>query len=70
MTDKPQSATGERKRQALRPLARMWPYLMRYRGLVVGAIISLVMAAATTLSLPTAVRRMIDTTASPMPTAI
>jgi len=60
MTDTPQSATGERKRQALRPLARMAPYLMRYKGLVIGAGISLVLAAATTLSLPTAVRRMID----------
>jgi len=60
MTDTARSATGERKRQALRPLARMGPYLMRYKGLVIGAGISLVMAAATTLSLPTAVRRMID----------
>ncbi|GAB4359956.1 MAG: ABC transporter transmembrane domain-containing protein [Oricola sp.] len=60
MTDTPRSATGERKRQALRPLARLGPYIMRYRGLVVGAGISLVLAAATTLSLPTAVRRMID----------
>ncbi|MFZ2099635.1 MAG: ABC transporter transmembrane domain-containing protein [Oricola sp.] len=60
MTETAQNATGGRKRQALRPLARMWPYLKRYKGLVAGAAISLVMAAATTLSLPTAVRRMID----------
>ncbi|QKV20412.1 ABC transporter transmembrane domain-containing protein [Oricola thermophila] len=60
MTDTPQGETGDRKRQALRPLARLVPYVVRYKGLVIGAAISLVLAAATTLSLPTAVRRMID----------
>ncbi|WP_193174960.1 ABC transporter transmembrane domain-containing protein [Oricola nitratireducens] len=60
MTDTPQNAPAERKRQPLRPLARMWPYLKNYKGLVTGAGISLVVAAGTTLSLPTAVRRMID----------
>ena len=36
------------------------PYLRRYRGMVTGAIISLVIAAVTSLALPIAVRRMID----------
>ncbi len=33
---------------------------MRYRGLVAGALISLTLAAVTSLALPLAVRRMID----------
>ncbi|MEP9372175.1 ABC transporter transmembrane domain-containing protein [Mesorhizobium sp. KR1-2] len=47
-------------RRSLKPLQRLSPYIMRYRGLVVGSGVSLVMAAATTLTLPIAVRRMID----------
>lgn len=38
----------------------MLPYLSRYRGLAIGAAVSLTIAAATTLTLPLAVRRMID----------
>nr|WP_234903162.1 ABC transporter transmembrane domain-containing protein [Ensifer adhaerens] len=38
----------------------MLPYLKRYRYLVIGAGISLVTAAITTLTLPLAVRRMVD----------
>lgn len=60
MTDTPPGATPPRKRQKLGPLARMWPYLGQYKGLLAGAGVSLVVAATTTLSLPTAVRRMID----------
>ena len=47
-------------RRDLRPLTHIMPYLLRYRGLVTGAVIFLFLAAATTLTLPTAVRRMID----------
>jgi len=36
------------------------PYIARYRHLVIGAVISLAIAACTTLTLPMAVRRMID----------
>jgi ATP-binding cassette subfamily B protein len=50
----------ERRRRSLRPLARLAPYLARYRGKVAGALFFLVLAAVTTLSLPLAVRRMID----------
>ncbi len=46
--------------KAIRPLARLLPYLSRYRGLVVGALFSLTLSAATTLTLPLAVRRMVD----------
>ncbi|MBL0375014.1 ATP-binding cassette domain-containing protein [Rhizobium sp. KVB221] len=48
------------RRPALRPLARLFPYILRYRYLASGAIVFLFVAAITTLILPTAVRRMID----------
>ncbi|NRP22827.1 Lipid A export ATP-binding/permease protein MsbA [Ensifer adhaerens] len=47
-------------RKSIRPLATLLPYLKRYRYLVIGAGISLVTAAITTLTLPLAVRRMVD----------
>ena len=48
------------KRRSLKPLSRLLPYVMRYRKLVAGALFFLGLAAATTLALPLAVRRMID----------
>jgi ATP-binding cassette, subfamily B, bacterial len=60
MTDTHPSPTEREKRQALRPLYHMLPYLSRYKGLVAGAGVFLTLAAATTLTLPIAVRRMID----------
>ncbi|WP_081176270.1 ABC transporter transmembrane domain-containing protein [Rhizobium rhizosphaerae] len=53
--DKPKAA-----RRSLRPLAGLGRYVKRYRGLVTGAGIALVTAAVTTLTLPLAVRRMVD----------
>lgn len=50
----------EKKKRSLKPLARLVPYLSRYRRLVVSALFFLVLAAATTLALPLAVRRMVD----------
>lgn len=50
----------QKNRRNLRPLARLWPYLLRYRGMVLAALFFLTLAAATTLALPLAVRRMID----------
>ncbi|MGO8091439.1 ABC transporter transmembrane domain-containing protein [Rhizobium leguminosarum] len=50
----------ENKKRSLRPLGRLTPYVMRYRGLVAGALMSLALAAITSLALPLAVRRMID----------
>ncbi|MBV2185498.1 MAG: ATP-binding cassette domain-containing protein [Rhizobium sp.] len=47
-------------RRSLKPLSRLIPYVMRYRKLVAGAVFFLGLAAATTLALPLAVRRMID----------
>ncbi len=48
------------RRRALGPLRRISPYVAHYPGLVAGAIVFLLMAAAATLSVPLAVRRMID----------
>ncbi|OCI93210.1 ABC transporter [Rhizobium sp. AC27/96] len=50
----------EKTNRSIRPLGRLTPYLKRYRGMVAGAIIALVIAAVTSLALPIAVRRMID----------
>ena len=50
----------DERRRSLRPLQRLLPYLMRYRSMVAWAVVFLVLAAATTLTLPLAVRRMID----------
>ncbi|OBQ78885.1 ABC transporter transmembrane domain-containing protein [Mesorhizobium sp. WSM3873] len=52
--------SGDERRRSVRPLRNLFPYVMRYRKLAVGAIISLIVAAGTTLALPMAVRRMID----------
>jgi len=52
-------------RAKLRPLVALWPYVRRYRGRVILALISLTVAALTTLLVPLAVRRMIDFGLSP-----
>jgi ATP-binding cassette subfamily B protein len=46
--------------RSLQPLRRLLPYVFRYRKMVAGAVVSLVLAAAMTLTLPLAVGRMID----------
>jgi ATP-binding cassette subfamily B protein len=50
----------QNRRRSLRPLARLYPYLGRYKGMVGAAFFFLTLAAAMTLTLPIAVRRMID----------
>src|SRR5271163_1461319 len=49
----------------LRPLLELAPYVARYRGRAVLALISLTVAAITTLLVPVAVRRIIDFGFSP-----
>ena len=44
----------------LQPLRRLFPYLLRYKPMITGAVVSLAIAAVTTLALPLAVRQMID----------
>ena len=49
-----------RKRPRLAPLLGLQRYALRYRWQVVGALAALLVAAAATLAVPLAVRRMID----------
>jgi ATP-binding cassette, subfamily B, bacterial len=53
---------GERPkgRARLRPLLALAPYVARYRGRALLALIALTIAAITTLLVPVAVRRLID----------
>jgi len=48
------------RRLRVRPLLALMPYVMRYRGQVAAALVALLIAAAATLVVPLAVRRMID----------
>jgi ATP-binding cassette, subfamily B, bacterial len=48
------------RRLRVRPLLALVPYVMRYRGQVAAAMVALLVAAAATLVVPLAVRRMID----------
>lgn len=50
----------KKSRGSLRPLRALLPYLKRYPRLIIGAVIFLGLAALTTLTLPIAVRRVID----------
>ncbi len=47
-------------RRDLRPLKRLLPYLARYRGRVILALLSLLVASTATLIIPVAVRRLLD----------
>ena len=55
----PEAVTARRPIK-LRPLAALLPYLNRYRVRALAALAALIIAAATTLVVPIAVRRMID----------
>jgi ATP-binding cassette, subfamily B, bacterial len=50
----------DKRQQRLRPLLALAPYVARYRGRAALALVSLTVAAVTTLVVPVAVRRMID----------
>ena len=54
-----------RSRAKLRPLLALAPYVARYRGRALLAFVALTIAALTTLTVPVAVRRMIDFGFSP-----
>ncbi|MEM7068509.1 MAG: ABC transporter transmembrane domain-containing protein [Pseudomonadota bacterium] len=57
MTD---NSTSGQNARTIRPLAKLLPYAANYRKQVFLAIFFLLLAAATTLTLPIAVRRVID----------
>src|SRR4029077_21121334 len=48
------------ERRSLRPLLDLVPFVARYKGRAVAALIALTVAAVATLLVPIAVRRMID----------
>ncbi len=50
----------EQRRRSLKPLSRLFPYLGRYKGMVAASVFFLLLAAVMTLTLPIAVRRMVD----------
>jgi ATP-binding cassette subfamily B protein len=52
--------TGAPSPRRLSALRALWPYLRRHRGLVAGWLFFLALSSAATLSLPVAVRHMID----------
>ncbi|MBV9555812.1 MAG: ABC transporter, partial [Pseudolabrys sp.] len=52
--------SGPARRFKVRPLLLLVPYVRRYTGRVIIALVALVIAALTTLLVPIAVRRMID----------
>ncbi len=54
------SEPAKPRRIRVRPLLALVPYVMRYRGKVVAALVSLLIASTATLAVPLAVRRMID----------
>jgi ATP-binding cassette subfamily B protein len=50
----------DRSARRLRPLVSLLPYVARYRGRVIAALVALIVAALATLAVPLAVRRIID----------
>ena len=60
-----QTAAPKSRRPKLRPLLALIPYVARYKGQALAALIALIVASAATLVVPLAVRRMIDFGFSP-----
>ncbi len=54
------AATGPAKRPSLAPLRLLAPYLLRHPRTLAAALVALVIAAAATIALPLAVRRIVD----------
>ena len=59
------AAEGRRPRTSLKALKPLLPYAVRHKGWILAALAALVVASAATLTLPVAVRRMIDFGFSP-----
>jgi ATP-binding cassette subfamily B protein len=58
MTDS--ADTEKRSARSLKPLAMLWPFIQPYRGTLMLALVALVVASAAVLSMPFAVRDVID----------
>ncbi|MES2602614.1 MAG: ABC transporter ATP-binding protein/permease [Pseudomonadota bacterium] len=63
--DAPEASRKKSRGVKLRPLMALAPYVARYRGQALGALVALIVASAATLAVPLAVRRMIDFGFSP-----
>ena len=50
----------EKKRRSLRPLLTLKPLILKYKGVLTAALLAMVVSAIAMLSVPMAVRRMID----------
>jgi len=61
----PEAPAKKSQGAKLRPLLALAPYVMRYRGQAMFALVALIVASAATLVVPLAVRRMIDFGFSP-----
>jgi ATP-binding cassette subfamily B protein len=57
---KPTKSNAEEGGRRLAPLVALKPLLARHKGMLAGAVVSLLVAAAAMLAVPLAVRRMID----------
>src|SRR3974390_210113 len=55
-----QAAGPAGQRRSLRPLLGLIPFVARYQGRATAALVALIVAAAATLAVPIAVRRMVD----------
>jgi ATP-binding cassette, subfamily B, bacterial len=56
----PENTELEQGRKSLKPLARLTPFLTRYKPQIAKALIALALASGSTLVVPVAVRRIID----------
>jgi ATP-binding cassette subfamily B protein len=54
------SAAERARARTISPLRGLWPFVRPYRGLLWGALAALTVTAGLSLSLPLAVRRVID----------
>ncbi len=54
------SETPAPGRRQIEPLLALWPYIWRHPGMVALALVALILSAAAMLTVPVAVRRMID----------
>ena len=59
-TDEGDGLSGAAGRRSLRPLIALKPYILRYRGMLALAGLAMAVSALAMLSVPLAVRRMID----------
>ena len=56
----PKGEARAQTRRQLRPLTALWPYILRHPGMLAVALVALVVSAFAMLTVPVAVRRMID----------